>query len=259
MANPDPVYVVTYNGSDLPGYLQNEDIPVNMNSASAKVMSRDGGFLTQYGADFKEINLTFRVISRLGGSATGLQHLADCKDQWRAALAIVARVDGLAQLYIGDTDRYVNALFLSSTAPLEAPTTKRMTYTLKFSAEPWFNGSLQSTSKAISGNDTITLNPGSSRRTYPVFTIPTGITGITITDQGPSGKSFSIAGAHANAIVVDCGTLVVSQLGIPDYSVLASDPDFGMYYEGDTNFTVAVSGVTGSGTVGMDIRVRYER
>lgn len=264
MANPTPIYTVTYNGTQLPGYLINEDIPLSIASANTQVLNREGGLMSRHGANFRDVSLTFRVLSRLGNNSSSLQHLADCMTQWKDALAIVSRVEGSAQLFIDTSSRYLDAIFVESTAPLEAPVFRRITYTLKFIAQPWFiSSAFYGVNQGVSGDTSMTFFlPGPARKSYPVFFIPVGITSITIS-HAVSGKSFTISGTHADVIVVDCEKLTVTNLtdGSNAIQYLTSGPDFGMWYLGSDidDFTVDITAVTGSGTVSVTVQPRYER
>ena len=260
---PTPIYRVKYNGTNLPGYLQNEDVPIEQTAYNVKVLGRDGGFLGEHGYNFKEITVNLLLLSRLDRGATGLQHLNDCKAQWRDALAIAARADGLQPLYIGETDRYVNAVFVGATAPLQAPVTNRVSYTMRFMAEPWFLSATPFTDTRAASVGIYSVTPGNSRKTYPVFTIATGITAITIEDDtvGGSGNYFILSGTHTNPWVVDCGKLTITENGVNVISVLISDPQFGIWWQGGATDTMDINVIakTGSGNITIDMPLRYER
>lgn len=259
MSNPSAVYPVSFDGTTLPGYAQGEDLPLNMRLSSAEILGRDGGTLAQRGAAMRDLSVTMRLLSRLS-TGTELQHLQDCYDQWEDALEICIQPSGTAQLKIGRTDRYLNAMFVSSTAPKQVPeSSRRMTYTLAFKANPpYFIGATVSGSASVSGATTITTNIGDTLRTYPVITIPTGITRITITDSGTS-KSFTLSGTHASAWVVDCATLQITAGGNNAASQLTSTPDFGISHVGSGSLVLSTSNVTGSGTVSVSMTPRYGR
>lgn len=258
MPNPSPVYVVTFGGTALPGYVQTEDIPLNMRVGGSEILGRDGGTQARHGAAFRDISLTMRLLSRLS-SGTGLQHLNDVKDQWRDALATLIDTTSPAQLKIGETDRYIMAEFVSSTEPLQAFESKRATYTLTFRGNPpYFLGTTVSGSASVSGNTTITTAIGDTRRTYPTITIPSGITRITLTDPVTS-KSFTLSGSHSAPWVVDCATLQITEGGSNAVSYLQTTPDFGIYHVGSGSLVLSSSNVTGSGTVSVTMQPRYGR
>lgn len=259
MPNPSPIYIVTYSGTQLPGYVQSEDLPLFMKTSQAEVLGRDGGTQARRGAAMRDISLTFRVLSRLSSGATSLEHLGDCVDQWRSGLNTCIDMDGSAQLKIGDTDRYINAEFISSTAPLQARESRRATYTMTFRGNPpYFIGATVSGSAAISGNGTITTSIGDTRKTYPTITIPTGITRITLS-HSTTGKSFTLSGSHASPWVVNCATLQITQAGSNSIEDLQTGPDFGIYHVGSGSLVLSASNVTGSGTVSVTMQPRYGR
>lgn len=259
MPNPSAIYIVTYSGTQLPGYVQGEDLPLFIKNAASEILGRDGGTQARRGAAMRDVSLTFRVLSRLGAGSTGLQHLDDCMDQWRSGLNTCIDMEGSAELKVGDTDRHLNAEFISSTAPLQAGTPTRMTYTMTFKASPpYFLGTTVSGSETVSGNTTITVNIGDTRRTYPIITVPSGITHITLSGVG-TGKAFTLSGSHTSPWVVDCATLQITEAGSNAVSFLTSGPDFGISHKGSGSLVLSSSSVTGSGTVEVTLQPRYAR
>lgn len=259
MTNPTAVYPVQFNGTTLPGYAQGEDLPLNMRLSSAEILGRAGGTLAQRGTAMRDVSVTMRVLSRLS-TGTEIAHLRDCYDQWESALETCIQPSGSAQLKIGRTDRYLDAMFVSSTAPKQVPeSSRRMSYTLTFKANPpYFIGTTVSGSASVSGATTITTNIGATLKTYPVITIPSTITHITITDSGTS-KSFTLSGTHSSAWVVDCATLQITTGSNNAASQLTSSPDFGIYHVGSGSLVLSTSNVTGSGTVSVTMKPRYGR
>jgi len=258
MAHPAPIYIIEYDNTQLPGYAVSEDIPLSMRIGGVPIIGADGGFITGRGADFRNFRLGMRILSRLS-TGTGLQHLDDCMDQWREALAICARVETVAPLYIGDTDRFIMAEFEGSTAPLQAGNTKAISYDLAFKGNPpWFLGDTVEVSTGVGGTRPINITIGDTRKTYPTITIPSGIRKITLSHTA-SGKSLTLSGTHADPFIVNCATLEITQGGNNAFFYLTSGPDFGMYHEGAGTMTIDASGVVGSGTVGVFLTPRYER
>ena len=259
MANPSPVYIVSYSGQQIPGYTQREDLPFPIRVARNDILGRAGGTMAWGNAGLRDFTIRMRVLSRLS-AGTGLDHLNDCKTQYRSALAIVSRVSSSAALYVGETDRYINALCTNISAPQEAPDSRRITYDLSFTAaNPYFIGTAVSTSATVSGDTTLSLNIGDTSRAYPVITIPTGITAITVTDNSGTGRGFSLSGTHASSWVVDCGTLQITSGGSNAVSALTTGPNFGIYHINSGTLYLDVTGVTGSGDVSVTMTPRYER
>jgi phage-related protein len=207
----------------------------------------------------RDVSVTMLLLSRLS-SGTDAQHLEDCMNQWRDALAICIDADAGSELKIGATDRHLLAEFVSSTAPKQVgESARRYAYTLTFKANPpYFIGTTVSGSASVSGNTTITTNIGDTRETYPTITIPTGITRITISDS-VSGKSFTLSGSHASSLIVNCATLQITQAGSNAVSFLTSSPDFGIYHVGSGSLVLSTSNVVGSGTVTVTMAPRYGR
>lgn len=259
MVAPTPTYRVKFAGTYLPGYLQTEGFPLTMRNVLVDIINRDGGVIYSNGANSRDLSLEFRVLTRVTG--TGLVQLEDCMDQYREALAICARAATNQPLYIGptDVDTYVSATFKDSDYQLTAPDHRAMNYTLNFTTAPYLLGPVVSGSQAVSGNTSIGLTMTDTRKTYPEIVIPTGITAITISHT-PSGKSFTYSGAHANAVTVNCASLVVEDsAGTNFVANITSGPDFGIYHIGAGTMTLNITGVTGSGTVLVRMQPRTER
>ncbi len=262
MAHPTPVYRVKFDDQYLPGYLQVEALPLTMRNVMVDIINRDGGVIYSNGAMSRDLSLEFRVLSRLNHfSASGLEELEDCIDQYRDALAICARADVGQPLYIGPTttDKYLLATFKDSDYQWTAPDHDAISYTLNFSTTPYFLGPTVSGSQSVSGNTSINVNIGDTRKTYPDITIPSGITAITVSHT-LSGKSFTFAGTHANPVTVYCGSLLVEDSAGTNYVAnITSGPDFGIYHVGSGTMTLNITGVTGSGTVSVRMQPRTER
>jgi hypothetical protein len=262
MANPTPTYRVKFDGQYLPGYLQTEGYPLTMRNVMVDIINRDGGVIYSNGAMSRDLSLEFRVLSRLTDqTASGLEELEDCMDQYRDALAVCARAAVGQPLYIGptDTDKYVLATFKDSDYQLLAPDHDAINYTLNFSTSPYFLGPVVSGSQAVSGDTSIGVVIGDTRKTYPEITIPSGITAITVSHT-PSGKSFTFAGSHANPVTVYCDSLIVEDSAGTNYvASITSGPDFGIYHVGSGTMTLNITGVTGSGTVVVRMQPRTER
>jgi hypothetical protein len=258
-AHPTATYQIRWNGSLLHGYAQGEDIPLDFRVGQLPIIGSDGGFAPQRNAEFRNISLSMRVLSRVVGSGTGYQNLADCKNQWREDLAVLTRITGPASLQIGETDRYILATFAGSSAPISLQDKEALTYDMKFIGNPpWFLGTTVSSSTGVGGPRNITLSIGETRKTYPTFTVASGITHVTL-DHSTSGKSLTMSGSHAAPWQIDCGTLQISSNGLNAFTALTSVPNFGMHHTGAGTFTVAASQVVGSGTIGIQMTPRYER
>lgn len=258
MANPTPKYRVKYDGQYLPGYVQSEDIPLTMRNAMVDILNRDGGTMYQNGANFRQLSLGFRILSRLD-HVDSLLHLGDCLEQYRDALRISSRVESSSTLYLGDTSHYLLGRFTGASNPLVAPDHRAINYSMDFDVTPYFKGEEIQVSDSISGDDTLVIAISDTRKTYPRFSIPVGITGITVSHVA-SGKSFTMSGSHGTNWWVDCANLTVKRTnGDNSIHQLASGPDFGMWHTGSGSFTVDITNVTGSGTMFMWLTPRLER
>lgn len=231
-----------------------------MRNVMVDIINRDGGIAYQNGATFRDLSIGMRVLTRLD-NVDGQEDLEDCLEQYREALAICARSEPSQPLYIGQTsvDYYVEATFKGSGYTLSAPDHRAMSFRLDFSTSPYFLGPTVSGSQAVSGNTSIGISMPDTRATYPQIDIPTGITAITVSHTA-SGKSFTLAGSHANVVTVDCAHLTITDsAGDNKVSMLTSSPDFGIYHVGSGTFTLDITGVTGSGTVAVRMAPRLER
>jgi len=260
MSNPTVKYQIMYDGHVLNGYAQSEEIPVTARNGRVEIINRDGGSLLDNGAEFRNVSFTFDILSRLGNNSTGLQHLGDCMDQYRETLRYVTRVPSASTLFIGGTSHYLIARYNSITSPLLAPDSRRIKYSLEFVAQPWFYGPAVYGSDSISGDDTIVLNMPDTRKTYPSFKVPSGITRMSVSHT-PSGKSFTFSGSHANIISINCGTLMVQDdtTGANKITTIITGPDFGIYHVGSGSATFNISNVVGAGTVQTVMVPRLER
>jgi hypothetical protein len=257
MPPPTPIYIVTFNANTLPGYLQQEDTPFGVRGLFADSVNRHGGILDTGGAALRPIHLDMRVLSRLS-SGNGLAHLNDCKAQIREALRHVARVSGPARLEIGDTDRYLNAIFQNSSFTLLAGETKRISYSLDFMAEPFFISDTP-LADTIAGNGSLDVTfTDNTAQTYPTFSLPSTLTGVTFT-VGTKVLTF-LRGSVTGAITIDCArlTAIKDSDGTNVVSTI-SEVDWGFSHTSTGTFTVTVTGYAGSGTITMNIAARFER
>lgn len=254
---PTPIYRVRYNSNYLPGFLQQEDIPIDFRLAAGESINQMGGSVRSNGASLRPIRLAMRLISRLG-TATGLQHLEDCKDQWREGLRYVSRLDDPAPLYIGDTDRYMMAQFKNSSMPLTAgESPQRATYRVEFLAKPFFLDDTAETD-TVSGNGTLSVTFADTAKTYPVFTLASGVTAAILT--APDGRTITFArGAATGEVTIDCARLTVRQGDGTTAIASVAEVDWGFSKVGSGTFDVVVTGYAGSGDIDMDMTARYER
>lgn len=254
---PTPIYRVRFNGNYLPGFLQLEDLPLVFRLASGESLNQMGGSISSGGAALRPVNLSMRLISRLG-TATGLQHLEDCKDQWREALRFIARLDDPAPLYIGNTDRYVMAQFKRSSMSLAASdSSKRSTYTIEFLVKPMFLDETVLTD-TVSGNGSLDVTFTDTAKTYPIFTLASTVTAAILT--APDARTLTFArGAVTGAITIDCGRLTVLKADGTSAIGTVSEVDWGFFRIGSGTFSVAVTGYAGSGNITMNVQARYER
>ena len=257
MANPTPIYTVRYGSEQLPGYVQGEDRPVVLNSVDNKLLGKDGFDTAFAGTAPRDIALNFLIMSSLGSSVGDLAHLEDCKTQWRNALKILTRNPGLKQLEISDTDRYYLAKVDRVSAPLTSERSRSIRYTVDFTAQPWAIGKTAVTT-TFTGNGTPSIAIGDSRKTYPIFSIPSGVTAFTVTDENGKILQF-LRGTASGTITVDSGTLTASTASGGSAVTTMVNLGFGLFYAGtDGVYNMTVSGFAGSGTVTVSMYPRYE-
>lgn len=260
MPNPTPIYEVEYGGEQLPGYVQSVDRPTALNSIVNGYFGRDGASLYVPSAAPRQIVIDMLIRTRLGTNVTGLQHLDDVMDQYRDALAILTRTYGENNLRIRDTDRYYRAIVESVRAPITAQSSTRAVYTVTFNAQPWAFG-VTPLSGSFSGNGTVTITGLSdSRRAYPVFSVPSGVTAFTAADDNGKQIVFTRGAFTGSTITIDCSNLTVTTSGGVNAINTMSNLNFGLYYAPnvDGEFDIVITGKTGSGTVGVDVTPRYE-
>lgn len=256
MPGPTPVYVITFNGSQLPGYAQTEEQPFSKRIQHQPVLNRSGSINSMHGADERPVALNFLVKSRLASTDTDLNHLHDCEDQWRDALGIVGRVNTEAQLLIGNTDRYLMAMFESSSQPKEASKSRSVTYTINFIAQPYYRD-ITDLSDTFTGNGTASVFVPPGADTYPRFVIPNGVTAFTATHDGRT-ITFDRLTFSGN-ISIDCSNFKVFQ-GSTNASRTMQTMNYGLTFAGTgsgTTRSVTITGFAGSGTVTMTATPRY--
>lgn len=265
MPPPTPIYVVLYGDDDeqLPGYVQSEARPIALGNSRILVPGRDGGLIKATGADLREITLTFLIKSRLT-DGSGLDHLNDCLEQYQTALAILMRRSegyGLRPLHVGATDRHYMAMPTDVSAPLEAGRSRAINYTVSFVAESWSYGDTALTASITGTGTTNVTGLADSRRTYPVFSIPSGVTAFTASDAHGHTVDF-LRGTVGGEVIIDCAKMLVTQ-GTGSAMAAMQNLDFGMYYDpyeeavlGTLPISVAAKG--GSGTVEVSVTPRYE-
>lgn len=258
MANPTPIYRVQYDGNLLPGYVQTEEQPLTFRVSKQDILNRNGGLLYHSGAGVRDIPLTFHVLSRLSTYSTGLDHLNDCKAQYKEALSILSRASSTgASLYVGDMTRYTTATVESITAPLASDTSRMISYTVKFTAQPFYLDDTEKTA-TFSGNGTVNITLGDTRETYPIFTIPNTVTAFVATHASGRVVDFT-RGTFSTQIIVNCGNYTVLTPNDVDRSGTMNNVNFGIAHtSGAGTFSVDITGFSGSGSVTVGIRERYE-
>ena len=259
MPNPTPIYVVEYGGLQLPGYVQSIDRPTTLVSNVNTYFGRDGASLYVPSAEPKKLTIDFLIMTRLGTNSSGLLHLDDIMDQYREALAILTRSYGQNTLRIQDSDRYYLAIVDNVGMPVTAQSSTRGVYTVSFTAQPWAYGSTDQSS-SFTGNGTVTVTGlEDSRRTYPILSVPNGVTAFTATSDAGQVIDF-VRGSFTGVITVNCANLTaVTAAGVNAINTM-DNLNFGIYYapniDGELEFVV--TGFAGSGTVDVDVTPRYE-
>lgn len=258
MANPAPIYIVSYDGVQLPGYVQGDDRPITLDNNKDKVFGRDGGIVTPTGAGLRSIGLTFYLPSDLS-SGSGLDHLNNVMNQYRVGLATLTRPYGENPLVIHNTDRYYLATVEKISAPLTAEKHRTIRYSVDFTAQPWAISTVAQTG-SFSGNGTANVTGMTgSRRTYPIFTIPAGVTAFTATDGYGHTLEF-LRGAYTGEIEVDCATMLVTKTSDGTNAINTMVTlNYKLYYSPDSDtFPITITGYAGSGTVDISVPKRYE-
>lgn len=258
MPNPTPIYTVTYDGVQLPGYVQSEDRPVVMSSIDDEIMGREGINTVSKGSIKRGIGISFLVKSSLGTGVTDLQHLNDCKNQWRTALAILTRRPGMKTLYIQDSDRYYLAKTDRVSMPLAAGQSRSIIYTVDWSAQPWAYAAAP-VDTTFTGNTTLNITIGDSRKTYPQFLVPAAVTAFTATDENGKVLSF-LRGTQGGDLTIDCANFRVTRDSDGSNAIgTMTGVNYGLNYNGTSgSYQIVITGFAGSGTVTVRIRNRWE-
>lgn len=257
MPFPTPIYVYEFDGQPFPGYGQLERADYRTKAGSDDIVNRNGGVLYSGGAAVRNVVVTLNIFSRLT-SGSGLDHLNDLKDQIREALRIAARHKEPKQLTLGDTDRYMMAVFLGFDSAFASTDGKRGQYSLNFAAQPLFYSTTLLTD-TIAANGTLSVTTADTAEAYPVFLIPSTVTAVVLT--GPDGRTISFTrGAVTGTVSIDCGTFRIEKTSDgTNVSSTVEEVNIGLSHEGAGNLDVTVTGYTGTGTITMQLRERYER
>lgn len=257
MTFPTPIYIYTFDGQDLPGYGQLERANFKMKAGSDDIVNRNGGILYTGGAAVRPVVITLNIFSRLI-TGSGLDHLNDLKDQIREALRICARPKEPKQLFLGDTDRYMWAVFDDFDQAFAAEDGRRGQYSLSFQAQPLFHSTILLTD-TVSANGTLTVTTGDTAETYPTFLIASTVTAAVLT--APDGRTITFTrGAVTGEVSIDCATFRIEKTSDgTNVSSTVDEVNIGFAHEGTGNFDVVVSDYAGSGDITMQLRERYER
>jgi len=213
-----PQYIVTYNGYQMPGYLQQETFSSDMNIADHPAPYADGSISEYTGLQNKTVTLVFR---------TWESDYATCKEQVQKAATIVrSNRGGYAPLAINDASRHYDAMGASVKMDKSIGSSTRIVdYTAEFHCRPW-----------LLSNDTYTIALG--YRTDDD-------SGVTFSDLDPSYAYRMTAGPYG---ALD-GPLAVFPSGIGNWDLVNGPYYRDMSSGGWSPTLVSMSGVTGGATI----------
>ena len=251
---PTPIYRVKVNTDYLPGYVQNENYPWSGKAFAEGILNRNGGKVQYGGANNVNVTLDFILLSSLG-TATSLEHIDDLKSQYRSARSIVARA-GRSKVYIGDMTRYLWAVGSASQGAFVAGKDKSLPYSVEWLAEPYLIDDTPVTD-TFSGNGAFSLTIPDSGETYPILTVPSGVTAFIATHA--SGKAVEFTrGSFTGTITIDCGDFsVVNDSGV-NASATMDGLNYGIVTDGPGDLDLTITGFGGSGSVTVSVSPRYE-
>ena len=235
---PAQQYLAKYNNFVLPGYVQNEVFPSDMNITSHYSTYADGSLSEYTGLQNKMIQLRLKVWE---------QDFATCKDQVQlAATYLRSKRSGFGNLYIQDADKHYEAMVKTVQEENTAGKSVRiMEYQITFEARPWL---ISNATYTISGGTGTFDTDQVSRDLYdggwtPATVLLTG-TNITVsgyTDTGDFAGYISVSGAVTN-LEIDSENYTATIAGVNKNSLMRS-VDYALFVgPGKTHY--AVTGAT---------------
>ena len=225
-------YIVKFNGYQMPGYAQLEDL-----QSIESIIEHDAAY--QFGPFSEYIGLENKVIS-LQMKVVGETYI-DVKNQVQTASTIARSAKGWAKLYIQRGDRHYLALTKAvRTSKTVGQSMRLLDYTLDFEAKPWL---ISDTIHVISGaslsdTDQVLRNYDSGGWT-PARVIVTG-NNVTIsgyTETGEFTGFITISGA-VTGMVIDSDEYTAEILGENANNVMYR-PNYRLYVgPGKTYFVI---------------------
>lgn len=232
----DGTYLVFYNGQNLPGFVQDENIVSAMNIASHYSAYVDGANSLYTGLQNNIVTLNLKVWKN---------DYATCKEQVQLAASILrSNKGGFTPLYIQTSNRYYLAIVQSiRTQKAVKESMRTMTYEVTFECKPW---TLSDAVYSVSGPYTIDTDQV-NRDIYDGTWTPTRVlvsgTDISIngeTDAGVSTGVIQIDGTVSD-LIVDTELRVVTEGGISRNNLI--NPEYSLYV-GPGRTTFDISGAT---------------
>ncbi|SRR5260221_5585088 len=232
---PAQNYLAKYNDHVLPGYVQNEVFPSDMNIVAHYATYADGSLSEYTGLQNKMVQLRLKVWE---------QDFATCKEQVQlAATYLRTKKSGFADLYVQDADRHYEAMVKSIREENTAGKTVRtMEYQVDFEARPWL---ISNSTYTVSGGVGTMNTDQVSRDLYdggwtPATVLLTG-TNITVsgyTSTGDFTGFISVSGAVIN-LMVDSENYTATIAGVNKNNVMRSVDYALLVGPGKTYFVVA--------------------
>lgn len=226
-------YLCQYNGYVLPGYVQRESFPSDMNIANHQAPFADGSLSEYTGLENKNLTVSLKVWESNFNTAKEQVELG--------ATYLRSKRNGFADLYIQWSDRHYEAMVRKISVENTAGRPVRiMEYNVDFECKPWLVNDATTT---ISGTGTIntdqvgrTIDDGGWSPTTITVT-GTNVTVSGYTDTGDFAGFISIDGAVSNMIIN--AEEMTAEIASVNRNDLMLWTDYAMYVgPGKTYFTI---------------------
>lgn len=230
---PTASYLARYNGYQLPGYVQNEQMGSDMNIASHYGVYADGSESEYTGLQNKILSLTLKVWET---------DFISCSEQISlAATYLRSRKIGFSPLYVQYEDRYYEALTQSIKKENTAGRSVRtQEYQVQFETKPWLTSISGHTLTGTGLIDTDQVSRTLSNGGWSPVTLTLTGTNITVSGYTYTGEFagyIHVSGSVTN-LVVDSDAVTATIGGINKNEVMLA-PDYRVYVgAGKTYFNI---------------------
>lgn len=244
---PAQAYIVRFNGYQLPGYVQNEDIPSTRSIGQHSAPYADASRSEYTGLENKNMSLTLKVWE---------PSYLECKLQVaKAATMLHSKKEGFASLYVQYSDRYYEAMVASvKEGKVAGSSVRTLDYDVEFETKPWLTAvsGYTITGTTTLDTDTVTRTIDNGGWTPTIITLTgTDVTISGFTSDGQLAGFISVSGAVTN-LIIDTENFTATEGGLNRNNAMYSI-DYRMYVgPGKTSYVA-----TGASAISIFYRDRW--